>query len=106
MKLTTLLFVLVAAVLCGFAVHSRGQAPAQVAEAPAGFDNQSNGFSDPARRQADQKFFDEIEDIAPDGLGPLYNAQSCRECHQTRLAARPARLPSCAWAISMRTGFF
>jgi len=52
-------------------------------EAVTGFDDQSNGFSDPSRRSDDQKFFEEVEHIAPDGLGPLYNAQSCRECHQT-----------------------
>ena len=30
---------------------------------------------------ADQAKFDEVEAVK-DGLGPLYNAQSCRECHQ------------------------
>src|SRR6476646_2426968 len=30
---------------------------------------------------ADQETFDEVE-TAAGGLGPLYNAQSCRECHQ------------------------
>jgi CxxC motif-containing protein (DUF1111 family) len=76
-----ILFTLIAnlAVL-GLPVLSNAQSPT---EAPTGFDNVSNGFSDSARRQADQKFFEEIEHIAPDGLGPLYNAQSCRECHQT-----------------------
>ena len=83
MKPTTLLFVLAGAVLLGLAAHSRGQAPTQAPEALTGFDDQSNGFSDPDRRKADQKFFEEFEHIAPDGLGPLYNAQSCRECHQT-----------------------
>jgi CxxC motif-containing protein (DUF1111 family) len=63
--------------------RSRGQSPTQSSEAVTGFDDQSNGFSDPHRRQADQKFFEEVEHIAPDGLGPIYNAQSCRECHQT-----------------------
>jgi CxxC motif-containing protein (DUF1111 family) len=83
MKPTILLFVLSSAVLVGLAAHSRGQASAQPPEAMTGFDDQSNGFSDPDRRKADQKFFEEVEHIAPDGLGPLYNAQSCRECHQT-----------------------
>jgi CxxC motif-containing protein (DUF1111 family) len=50
-------------------------------QAPTGFDNQSNGLVDQATHQADQAKFDEVEDIS-DGLGPLYNAQSCRECHQ------------------------
>src|SRR2546427_4637144 len=50
-------------------------------EAPAGFDNKSNGLVDDATHTADQVKFDEIEQIS-DGLGPLYNAQSCRDCHQ------------------------
>jgi len=50
-------------------------------EAPTGFDNKTNGLVDDATHTADQAKFDEIEQIS-DGLGPLYNAQSCRECHQ------------------------
>jgi CxxC motif-containing protein (DUF1111 family) len=50
-------------------------------EAPVGFDNKTNGLVDDATHAADQAKFDETEAIA-DGLGPLYNAQSCRECHQ------------------------
>jgi len=50
-------------------------------EAPAGFDGQTNGVVDQATHAGDQKAFDAVEDIN-DGLGPLYNAQSCRECHQ------------------------
>jgi CxxC motif-containing protein (DUF1111 family) len=51
-------------------------------DAPTGFDNKSNGMVDDATHQADQTKFDEVEQIS-DGLGPLYNAQSCRECHQS-----------------------
>jgi len=51
-------------------------------EAPAGFDDKSNGLVDDPTHQADQVKFDEVESAA-DGLGPLYNAQSCRECHQS-----------------------
>jgi CxxC motif-containing protein (DUF1111 family) len=83
MKPTLLLLLLAGAILFVLALHSRGESPTPPSEAVTGFDDQSNGFSDPNRRQADQKFFEEIEHIAPDGLGPLYNAQSCRECHQT-----------------------
>jgi CxxC motif-containing protein (DUF1111 family) len=54
---------------------------ATVSEAPAGFDNKTNGAVDDATHQADQAKFDETEGLS-DGLGPLYNAQSCRECHQ------------------------
>ncbi|HYL09587.1 MAG TPA: di-heme oxidoredictase family protein [Candidatus Acidoferrales bacterium] len=53
----------------------------QASEAPAGFDNKSNGMVDAATHTADQTKFEETEAVA-DGLGPLYNAQSCRECHQ------------------------
>ncbi len=55
--------------------------PTSAAEAPTGFDNRSNGAGNDSIHQADQDAFDEVEEIA-DGLGPLYNAQACRECHQ------------------------
>src|ERR1700720_1675192 len=54
----------------------------QSTEAPTGFDNKSNGVTDDVTHQADQTKFDEVEQLS-DGLGPLYNAQSCRECHQS-----------------------
>ena len=60
------------------AACSAGGAPTA---APTGFDNKSNGLTDEATHQSDLGVFDEFEAIA-DGLGPLYNAQSCRECHQ------------------------
>src|SRR6266404_6772281 len=54
----------------------------QVPDAPTGFDNQTNGIVDEGTHQADQMRFEEVEQLS-DGLGPLYNAQSCRECHQS-----------------------
>lgn len=54
---------------------------AQLSNAPTGFDNKTNGMVDDATHQADQAKFEETEQLS-DGLGPLYNAQSCRECHQ------------------------
>ncbi len=54
------------------------QAPA---EAPAGFDNLTNGFTTQTDFDGDRGVFEERESIA-DGLGPVYNAQSCAECHQ------------------------
>jgi CxxC motif-containing protein (DUF1111 family) len=51
-------------------------------EAPTGFDNKSNGVTDDGTHQADQTKFEEVEQLN-DGLGPLYNAQSCHECHQS-----------------------
>ncbi len=50
-------------------------------EAPAGFDDKSNGMVDEKTHEADREAFDDVE-VVEDGLGPLYNAQSCRECHQ------------------------
>jgi len=57
----------------------------QLSEAPTGFDNKSNGVVDVATHTADQTKFEETEALA-DGLGPLYNAQSCRECHQNPIS--------------------
>jgi CxxC motif-containing protein (DUF1111 family) len=60
-------------------------------DAPTGFDNKSNGMVDEATHQADQAKFDDTETIA-DGLGPLYNAQSCRECHQNPTSAGTSQI--------------
>jgi len=54
-------------------------------EALAGFDNLSNGAVAESTHAADLETFDETEDIG-DGLGPLYNAQACRECHQNTVS--------------------
>ena len=50
-------------------------------EAPAGFDNLTNGFTTQTQFDLDRATFEERDEIA-DGLGPVYNAQSCAECHQ------------------------
>src|SRR5215467_5181104 len=60
-------------------------------DAPAAFDNKTNGMVDDATHQADQNTFDEVEQIS-DGLGPLYNAQSCRECHQNPVSGGPSQV--------------
>ncbi|HEU0174358.1 MAG TPA: di-heme oxidoredictase family protein [Blastocatellia bacterium] len=52
-----------------------------VTDAPTGFDNLTNGMVNQATHDADRDVFAEQEQIA-DGLGPVYNAQSCGECHQ------------------------
>ena len=54
-------------------------------QAPTGFDNKSNGVADDPTHQADQASFEQFEAIA-DGLGPLFNAQSCRDCHLNPVA--------------------
>ncbi|HKX31777.1 MAG TPA: di-heme oxidoredictase family protein [Blastocatellia bacterium] len=50
-------------------------------EAPAGFDNLTNGLIDQATYDEALATFSERDEIA-DGLGPVYNAQACVECHQ------------------------
>ena len=67
-----------------------------ISEAKTGFDNLTNGFFPqgppfeelnednvvPLRSFNDGRFvFEEVEAV-PEGLGPIYNTQSCRECHQ------------------------
>lgn len=51
------------------------------ADAPANFDNQTNGFLKPTPFADAEATFEDIDEIA-DGLGPVYNAQRCSECHQ------------------------
>jgi CxxC motif-containing protein (DUF1111 family) len=50
-------------------------------EAPTGFDNLTNGFLSQTDFDAFREVFDEQEEI-DEGLGPVYNARSCGECHQ------------------------
>src|ERR1700674_3861337 len=79
---------LIGAAVLSFALAAVGQ---QVREAPTGFDNKTNGVVDDMTHQADQVKFDEVEGLA-DGLGPLYNAQSCRECHQNPTSGGPSQV--------------
>jgi CxxC motif-containing protein (DUF1111 family) len=74
-------------------VARSGAAPA---EAPTGFDNVTNGYLpqgppfdtideetvSPLGSFNDNRFIFEEAEGPDDGLGPTYNAQSCRECHQ------------------------
>lgn len=52
------------------------------AEAPAAFDNLTNGFVSQTEFDAAREVFEEREQPI-DGLGPVYNAQGCVECHQS-----------------------
>src|SRR5216684_2245429 len=49
-------------------------------EAPSGFDTLTNGMVTQAVHDADRATFEERDDVVK-GLGPMYNAQSCAECH-------------------------
>ena len=50
-------------------------------DAPAGFDDLTNGFVSQTQFNLDRDIFEERETIE-EGLGPVYNAQACAECHQ------------------------
>jgi CxxC motif-containing protein (DUF1111 family) len=52
-----------------------------IADAPADFDDKTNNFVSQATFDADKDTFEE-RDVIADGLGPVYNAQACSECHQ------------------------
>jgi CxxC motif-containing protein (DUF1111 family) len=60
-------------------------------EAPAGFDNLTNGFLTQTQFNIDLATFDGREDIA-DGLGPVYNAQACAECHQNPVSGATSQI--------------
>jgi CxxC motif-containing protein (DUF1111 family) len=80
--------IFIAAAALSFALVS---AAIPVPDTPTGFDNKSNGMVDDATHQADQTTFDEVEQLS-DGLGPLYNAQSCRECHQSPVSGAASQV--------------
>src|SRR5258707_13131522 len=50
-------------------------------EAPAGMDTLTNGLVTQAVHDGDRTTFEERDGVQK-GLGPVYNAQSCAECHQ------------------------
>ena len=84
----SVLLLFAAALVLPFAFTSTVEGQA-ASEAPRGFDNLTNGFvpqgapdgSTPGSFEEAKLEFSGVEEIA-DGLGPCYNAQSCRECHQ------------------------
>ncbi len=60
-------------------------------EAPAGFDNLTNGFTPQTTFDLDREVFEEFE-VIDDGLGPVYNAQACRECHQNPVTGATSQI--------------
>jgi CxxC motif-containing protein (DUF1111 family) len=80
----------------GITAEAATTASTKPTEAPSGFDNQTNGMDPqgppydaidehtvvPLRSFNDNRFIFEETETIDDGLGPTYNAQSCRECHQ------------------------
>jgi CxxC motif-containing protein (DUF1111 family) len=89
MRLLKLSLVTAFAVALALSTASRhGVSSQTTSEAPAAFDNKPvPGFFAGTTAQQQAEFdgvkaaFEEVDVIA-DGLGPVYNAQSCAECHQ------------------------
>ncbi len=51
------------------------------ADALTGFDDLTNNFTSQTVFEKNKGLFEEPDEIG-DGLGPVYNAQDCKECHQ------------------------
>ena len=79
--LKTVVFLVFAVVLGLPAANTSAVESQSATEAPAGFDDQTNGLVLQDQFEADKATFEAREAIS-DGLGPVYNAQSCAECHQ------------------------
>jgi CxxC motif-containing protein (DUF1111 family) len=67
-------------------------------EAPTGFDEQTNGLISQAEFERLRDVFNTQRRIET-GLGPVYNAQSCGECHQSPVAGGVSQV------FELRAGF-
>jgi CxxC motif-containing protein (DUF1111 family) len=67
-------------------------------EAPAGFDEQTNGLISQAEFTQLRAVFTTQHQIET-GLGPVYNAQSCGECHQSPVAGGVSQV------LELRAGY-
>ena len=81
MKRLSIVTIAAWAVAAAWAVLPRAVSTAELTDAQTGFSGLTNGFLTQAEFDAARVVFNEQESIA-DGLGPVYNAQSCGECHQ------------------------
>jgi len=87
-------------------------------EAPAnGFDDETNGLIPqgkpledcvqpvPGTFLDDKAIFEDVDEIA-DGLGPVYNAQSCRECHQNPVTGAISQITELRAGHTVNNTFF
>jgi CxxC motif-containing protein (DUF1111 family) len=87
-------------------VKSQDIGPTQVqspvvpaAEAPTGFDSLTNGLTDQATFDADRAVFEEAETVE-EGLGPVFNARACAECHSNPVIGGNSQV------TELRAGYF
>ena len=88
-----------------------------VADAKTGFDDITNDFvpqgtppadcTDPVPGTflQDKAIFEEV-DLIDDGLGPVYNAQSCKECHQNPVTGAISQITEVRAGHTTGTTFF
>lgn len=102
-RTTALIFVTVCGTLIAIGLTAQQPAPT---EAPAGFDtptlavqnagsqSSSNGIAEPPGDTfvLDQQIFERREDVNTPGLGPLFNATSCSECHQNPVSGGASQI--------------
>jgi CxxC motif-containing protein (DUF1111 family) len=83
--------------LCGlillFSTPRMVESQSAITEAPTGFDNLTNGFVGRAAFNRARDVFDKRYEIA-EGLGPVYNTQSCAECHQNPVSGGTSQITS------------
>ena len=60
-------------------------------DAPTGYDDLTNGFESQTQFDLDRASFETREKIT-DGLGPVYNAQACAECHQNPVSGSVSQI--------------
>src|SRR5213592_198981 len=85
--------------------HAVVQSQGGATEAPAAFDNRTNGLLSQADFDAARATFEERDEVA-DGLGPVYNAQSCAECHQSPVTGAGSQISELRAAHRDSTGNF
>lgn len=81
------------------AAYTSAEQNQSVIEAPSGFDDQTNGVIPQNEFEDEKATFEERETVA-DGLGPVYNAQSCAECHQNPVTGGISQI------VELRAGHF
>jgi CxxC motif-containing protein (DUF1111 family) len=77
----------------------------RAAEAPADFSTDSNGFASDKDHEADLEAFDKF-DLIDEGLGPVYNAQACRECHQNPVSGAISQITELRAGHNVGNEFF
>ncbi|HWW76898.1 MAG TPA: di-heme oxidoredictase family protein, partial [Pyrinomonadaceae bacterium] len=63
----------------------------ETTEAPTGFDDGTNDLVKQGQHDIDRLAF-EKRDFKEDGLGPVYNAQACSECHQNPVSGSVSQI--------------